>query len=37
MDHEGDIISITNQKDLEEARCVASLRLVMAKSVDEAR
>ena len=37
MDHEGDIISVTHQKDLDEARTVPSLRMVLAKSVDEAR
>ena len=37
MDHEGDIISVTHQKDLEEARSVPSLRLVLARNVEEAR
>ena len=37
MDQEGDIISITNQGDLDEARCEPSLKLVIAKNVEEAR
>jgi len=37
MDHEGDIISVTHQKDLEEARSVPSLRIVLTKNVEEAR
>ena len=37
MDHEGDIISVTHQKDLEEARSIQSLRLVLARNVEEAR
>jgi hypothetical protein len=37
MDQEGDIISITNQGDLDEARCEPSLKLVLAKNVEEAR
>lgn len=37
MDQEGDIISITNQGDLDEARCEPSLKLVIAKGAEEAR
>jgi alkanesulfonate monooxygenase SsuD/methylene tetrahydromethanopterin reductase-like flavin-dependent oxidoreductase (luciferase family) len=37
MDHEGDIISVTHQKDLDEARTVPSLRIVIARDVEEAR
>lgn len=37
MDHEGDIISVTHQKDLDEARTVPSLRIVISKDVEEAR
>ena len=36
MDQEGDIISITNQGDLDEARCEPSLKLIIAKNVEEA-
>ena len=37
MDHEGDIISVTHQKDLDEARSVPSLRMVIARDVEDAR
>ena len=37
MDQEGDIISITNQGDLDEARCEPSLKLVIARNVEDAR
>lgn len=37
MDQEGDIISITNQGDLDEARCEPTLKLVIARNVDDAR
>jgi hypothetical protein len=37
MDQEGDIISITNQGDLDEARCEPGLKLVIARNVEEAR
>jgi hypothetical protein len=36
MDQDGDIISITNQGDLEEALTEPSLKLVIAKSVEDA-
>ena len=37
MDQEGDIISITNQGDLDEARCEPTLKLVIARNVEDAR
>ena len=37
MDNDGDIISISNQSDLDEARTEPSLKLVIANSVEEAR
>ena len=37
MDQEGDIISITNQGDLDEARCEPTLKRVIARNVEDAR
>lgn len=37
MDQEGDVISITNQGDLDEARCEPTLKLVISRNVEDAK